>query len=83
MHCCGKCYLRKQLNKVDEGSEKNTNKNLPSAKWEKIEASPFIIPEKIVFSVFNPSEEKVFNNYFRCPAGYDPLSSIFRPPLSC
>lgn len=82
MHCCGKCYLRKQLNKVDDGNEKNTSKNLP-AKWEKIEVSPCVIPEKIAFSVFNPSEEKIFHSYFRCPAGYDPLSSVFHPPLSC
>jgi hypothetical protein len=41
MRCCGKCYLKKQLNKVND--EQNRTGSL-SMKWEKGSLSVFIIP---------------------------------------
>ena len=48
MKCCGKCYLRKQLKKVDDNE--SPSKNAPS-KVEKNEVAAFVLPALIPFSL--------------------------------
>ncbi|XZF13150.1 hypothetical protein ACTHGU_15290 [Chitinophagaceae bacterium MMS25-I14] len=83
MHCCGKCYLRKQLNKADDGTEKNQGKN-NTVKWEKIEQAPFLVPENYSVPFYAVSTTSHFTSRYLAPSGYDPLISVFHPPsVSC
>jgi len=81
MHCCGKCYLNKQLNKVDNDNDKNSGKNLPS-KWEKTETTPFIVPE--VFSLATHSIILTTTHFphYTNSTRLCPVKEIFHPP-SC
>lgn len=82
MHCCGKCYLNKQLNKVDSETDKNNGRNLPS-KWEKTETAPFILPEVFSLTVTTITATAITHHaHYINAAGYDPSADIFHPP-SC
>lgn len=79
MKCCGKCYLHKQLNKVDDGTDK-TGKNNNTAKWEKTEVDAFLLPEQLSFAFHEVPQKETVNPYYIYPEGYDPLNTIFHPP---
>lgn len=77
MKCCGKCYLRKQLKKVDE----NSNSKKAPVKSEKSESLVFIISPVYTASlnylyalpaIHNPARQHLFNHAI--------LSRIFHPP---
>lgn len=83
MKCCGKCYLRKQLKKVEDND--HTSKN-PSVKIEKNEVVPYIIPATVALkaapafsgpaSIKNPARQHLHG--LLIPA------SVFHPPsVSC
>lgn len=44
MKCCGKCYLKKQLKKTEQGSQDKTN--VPS-KWNSGEIAVYTLPQPI------------------------------------
>ena len=78
--CCGKCYLRKQLKKADEG---NTKGNTLPEKWNLGEVMVFIVPSATLHIPFVPNAIKasiplVNERYLT----YDPLNSVFHPPLA-
>ncbi|MBS1585168.1 MAG: hypothetical protein JSS82_06430 [Bacteroidetes bacterium] len=78
MKCCGKCYLRKQLKKAEDGNEANS-KQAP-CKLTKIEIAEFIpsqsfyLPEHFasILKQHNPRMQHMHDRLF-------PLS-IFHPP---
>lgn len=82
MKCCGKCYLRKQLKKADDGVSQPQGKTIPS-KWNMGEVIDFVIPSPIVIST------PLYVQTLTVPAinehivSYQPLDNIFRPPLFC
>lgn len=77
-NCCGKCYLRKQIKKVEDGS--STSKK-GQVKTEKSEVTEFVVTDRftatphIVFSIF-PFNTPVTGNFH----GLDLLADIFHPP---
>lgn len=80
LKCCGKCYLRKQLKKVD-GDNDPTRSTV--AKTER-EVIVYILPDRPVLSaVFIPVIHKPFN-----PGGQHMMNrllvpAIFHPPPAC
>jgi hypothetical protein len=82
MKCCGKCYLHKQLNKVDDNADKNS-KNNNASKWEKAEVDAFLLPQTLSFTFHEIPQKEIIHTYYIYPSGYDPLSSIFHPPPVC
>ncbi len=76
MKCCGKCYLQKQLKKIDNDTQE---KGTPE-KVEKSELLCFILPASILVSlkytfdiaVQNPSRQRLYNK--------DLSRSTFHPP---
>jgi hypothetical protein len=75
--CCGKCYLKKQLNKLDRSENSKNGKTLKVEKTEIVFlTSPIIyFPQPIrTFSekVFNPFEKRLSVQLFP--------QSIFHPP---
>lgn len=81
MKCCGKCYLRKQLNKTEDGAT-NSSKQLPT-KIDKVEAAAFFPLASVQLSEYNCSIKVIFHDRYQQPSGSDPLSSIFHPPPVC
>lgn len=80
MNCCGKCYLRKQLNKVDENS---TSKKAP-VKTEKSESLVFVVTpvyasalhfQESLLSIHNPVGQHLFGHSIPFP--------VFHPPSVC
>lgn len=49
LNCCGKCYLQKQLNKLNENGDSPTKQG--SSKTEREECSVFLVPEYITYAV--------------------------------
>lgn len=79
MKCCGKCYLKKQLNKVhDEQSKSGPN----SLKWEKGEFPVFVIPSAISFTAPSfATTQLLFPNYVVALVT-NPANTVFHPPLA-
>jgi hypothetical protein len=79
-NCCGKCYLRKQMKKVEDGS--STSKK-GQVKTEKSEVSEFVVTDRFIavahttFETF-PSNTPVTGNFH----GYDLMADIFHPPAT-
>ena len=81
MKCCGKCYLKKKLAKVDESSN---NGKQEQSKSDKAEQFDCIIPQKVTINKIYFVEKQIhfvvmptfyFHRYFH---------SIFHPPsVSC
>jgi hypothetical protein len=78
MKCCGKCYLRKQLKKAEDGNDAN-GKQAPG-KLTKIEISEFIPSQSFQLPAYFVSAIKSYNP--RMQRMHDRLSllSIFHPP---
>jgi len=79
MKCCGKCYLRKQLKKAEDGNTGNTEKQGPS-KLNKIELAEFIIPQKFSIKESFANKIKSYNPSLQHMFGYDMPVNIFHPP---
>lgn len=81
LNCCGKCYLNKQLKKVD--NPKEDGKQLPekNRKIELAEFIPVIIDVEISHSI-SPQKNDVHDTY-QDFIGYHPYTSIFHPPAAC
>jgi hypothetical protein len=79
MKCCGKCYLKKKLNKVND--EQNRPGSVPM-KWDKGEMPVFLIPAATF--AFNTI---IADDLLTHRSGYDlslvtrPHPSVFHPPL--
>ena len=81
MHCNGKCYLKKQLKKVDDNTD---NKQAPQNKKDKTEVLTFIIvpyhtlpdvaitTDKLIHTI-------VYNNHYSFTSATD----FFHPPGLC
>lgn len=80
MKCCGKCYLRKQLKKTEEGSD--NSKQLPT-KINKTEPAVFFAATIVRPNLYLLPEARIFHDHYKAPIGYDPVSSIFHPPSVC
>lgn len=78
MKCCGKCYLKKQLRKIDNNS--NGTGNQRTVKNEKSEVL-YLIPTVLEFemqahyttvAVFNPFERGLYDTAY--------VGAVFHPP---
>lgn len=79
LNCCGKCYLKKQLKKVDE---RNDDTKQTSFKIEKQEAVAYILPAQGILQLpVTGYQEKVYTPGQQDMNGYHPVLSIFRPPI--
>jgi len=76
--CCGKCYLNKQLNKVEAGSKQNTSA-IPE-KWNMGEVIVFTVPSVITvpFVSTELSERIPLANEVFSPI--EVPHSVFHPP---
>lgn len=78
MKCCGKCFVNKQMKKVDEGS--NSEKQLPG-KTAKAETPEYIMPFAQLHNlVFFQQEDKVYNGHYTGTTGFEIAGSVFHPP---
>jgi hypothetical protein len=79
MKCCGKCYLKKKLSKVD--NKETTGKHLPS-RTDKTEVIDCILPQEIsVQRLFYP-EERAFAAIASTFYKHLYTNSVFHPPSS-
>lgn len=79
MNCCGKCYLKKQLKKVED-SHNDDAKNT-SVKVEKQEIMAYILPLQDFWTrAYRDHPDKNYNPGEQNMNGYDPLLNVFRPP---
>ena len=84
MHCNGKCYLAKQLQKAEDNLNAKKEKNNQSLSHLKVIEGSFFIPNEIVsfqINSFYITKEKSIYNYIKL---YDLLSceAIFHPPTN-
>jgi hypothetical protein len=49
LNCCGKCYLQKQLNKLNQNGDSPTRQG--SSKSERDDCPVFVVPEYITYTV--------------------------------
>lgn len=79
MHCDGKCYLAKQLKKLEEKEKNHHSKRNPFQKIEKVE-----LLQHMVFTAFyfngNANSEKEIYTYKETYSNKH-LNAVFRPPL--
>jgi hypothetical protein len=83
LECNGQCHLEETLEKIDEGNNNDTEKNIPC--WEKL-AENLVYNEDIVspftyhnpFSIFHIQDKKHF--YYSNSYHFSKLNSIFHPP---
>lgn len=77
MKCCGKCYLRKQLKKVDDTDASKKQ----SGRVDKSEALVYILPQLIPsVQVFIPRESSVQHPVVRSLYNSGLPRSVFHPP---
>ena len=84
MHCNGKCYLAKQLQKAEDNLNAKKEKNNQSLSHLKVIEGSLFIPNEIVSFQLNSSfilKAKSIYNYIKL---YDLLSceAIFHPPTN-
>lgn len=80
MKCCGRCYLRKQLRKIDDTSN---SKNLPN-KVEKTEPFVCIIPQRVIFTTSHQTNISIKNPGSQHLHGSELPFPVFHPPAySC
>lgn len=77
LKCCGKCYLRKQLNKTEDNS--GDSKQLP-AKAEKTEVAAMPVYAALLTPAFFISGTLVHHAHYLNTQGYQGVTSIFHPP---
>lgn len=76
LKCCGKCYLRKQLKKVDGDNDPGS----AGAKTER-EAIVYILPDRpVLVTVFTPIIHKPFNPGRQHMMNRLLVPAIFHPP---
>jgi hypothetical protein len=80
LNCCGKCYLKKQLVRADNGNQDNNGKQVP-AKWRMGDYFVYILPSALVVHLSVPEQRsgqfasrQAFNLQFF-------YKSVFHPPL--
>jgi len=76
LKCCGKCYLKKQLNKADQQTD---DKQAPS-KNSRISIEAFVIPAPVKIRAFYNEELSIFNPGYQKMYGSVYEGSIFHPP---
>ena len=76
MNCCGKCYLRKQLKKVETN---NTGTNIPQ-KWNFGEVMMYTVPDLIYIKPLLFSDDLCFVAIDDFLAPLLVSSDIFHPP---
>jgi hypothetical protein len=80
MHCNGKCYLKKQLDKIENTTREG--KQLPQKK-AKSDIPEYITSLAIFTPLYQPGistpQYALYKNFYR----YHPVISIFHPPSVC
>lgn len=77
LHCNGHCYLSKQLKKVEEGEQKQTQ-NIQKEKEEIISSNAKVLPEQY-FPSFNITE---FTSYKSSVPVSDYRNELMKPPTA-
>lgn len=80
LHCNGKCYLNKQIAKVDAPTKDKDGVQLPK-KTEKTEFNVFFSTAELQlsFTDYTANIRSYYDNYIP-PRGIQPLFSVFHPP---
>lgn len=81
MKCCGKCYLKKQLNKVND-DQGNRPGSLPM-KWDKSGLPIFLVPSAFVLDDFILGTDLTHNSNYSLSLFSRPHPSVFHPPIMC
>lgn len=78
MKCCGKCYLRKQLNNTSDNTENAPGKQL--VKWEKLTLVAILPETKSKVDKAAPEHTTILKGYYKNLYRFTPIVSIFHPP---
>jgi hypothetical protein len=78
MHCDGKCYLSKQLKKLDQEEKSHNQKQNPFQKLEKMELLPLVIKVKPVVVFADELTKNHF--YYELAYNFKLVRTIEKPP---
>ncbi len=78
LHCNGKCYLSKQLEKLEQKEQNHNSKTNPFQGNLKFEYIPTPLEINLLFAVFETNEKQVFEYRFQQIKGFS--GNIFHPP---
>lgn len=78
LNCCGKCYLRKQMKKTEEGTQEQ-GKGAPSRSF-KMEIPEFLVAEAFRLPAALPVSDIVYPPAAAQPILFRPAGDTFHPP---
>lgn len=78
LQCAGKCYLKKQIDKVEESGDTD-DKNTPT-KNKKTELPEYVLTAPSLCTFFIAEESADFHDKYTSPRGTLYITSIFHPP---
>ncbi|MEZ5018396.1 MAG: hypothetical protein R2800_15150 [Flavipsychrobacter sp.] len=78
LQCNGKCYLKKQIDKVEDSGDA-TNKNLPT-KNKKTELSEYVLTTQVLCVCYTSKDIVTFHDKYNAPRGTQYITSVFHPP---
>jgi hypothetical protein len=79
MNCDGKCYLSKQLKKLEEKESNHNSKSNPFQKIEKIEMLPHLIAFN--FELFQEKNIGKTSFFYKPSFSRKEINPLFRPPI--
>lgn len=79
MGCNGKCYLKKQLDKVDDQHDKDQ----APAKKSKTELPEYIASAATIFLSHGVDEQEITYTVYSNLYSYTVTTSVFHPPAAC
>ena len=80
LQCNGKCYLKKQIDKVEDNGGEDS-KNL-SSKNKKTELAEYVLTMPELCNFYVAKEAATFYDKYTSPRGAQYITSIFHPPQS-
>ena len=78
LHCNGKCYLSKQLEKLDQKEQNHNSKTNPFNNNLKFEYIPTPLEINLLFASIESKEKDIFQNNIQAVNEFS--SCIFHPP---
>ena len=78
LHCNGKCYLSKQLEKLEQKEQNHNSKTNPFNNNLKFEYFPTPLEINLLFALIESKEKDIFQNNIQ--AVHEFSSCIFHPP---
>lgn len=78
LECNGKCYLKKQIDKVEDNGSAD-NKNLPT-KNKKTELPEYVLTTPSLCAFYAAKDATTFHDKYITPRGTQYITSVFHPP---